>query len=46
MSDAREAREHCNGMEIDGRRIRVDYSITNRPHSPTPGQYRGKWHQR
>lgn len=46
MGDARDAREQCNGIEIDGRRIRVDYSLTNRAHSPTPGQYRGKPHQR
>lgn len=29
-------------MEIDGRRIRVDYSITQRAHTPTPGIYMGK----
>lgn len=29
-------------MEIDSRRIRVDYSITQRPHDPTPGIYKGK----
>ena len=29
-------------MELDGRRIRVDYSITKRPHTPTPGVYMGK----
>lgn len=31
-----------NGLDIDGRRIRVDYSVTKRPHSPTPGMYMGK----
>lgn len=30
-----------SGIEIDYRRIRVDYSITQRPHSPTPGVYKG-----
>ncbi len=29
-------------MEVDGRRIRVDYSITKRPHTPTPGVYMGR----
>lgn len=29
-------------MEIDYRRIRVDYSITSRPHEPTPGVYKGR----
>lgn len=29
-------------MEIDYRRIRVDYSITRRPHDPTPGVYKGR----
>ncbi|XP_059533754.1 transformer-2 protein homolog beta-like [Myotis daubentonii] len=42
VDDAKEAREHANGMEIDGRRIRVDFSITKRPHSPTPGIYMGR----
>ena len=29
-------------MELDGRRLRVDYSITKRPHTPTPGVYMGR----
>ena len=37
-----QAKERCNGMEVDGRRIRVDYSITKRPHTPTPGVYMGR----
>lgn len=41
LDDAKEARERCSGMEIDGRRIRVDFSITKRPHTPTPGVYMG-----
>lgn len=28
-------------QELNGRRIRVDYSITDRPHAPTPGEYMG-----
>ncbi|KAK6165614.1 hypothetical protein SNE40_022511 [Patella caerulea] len=42
VDDAIEAKERCNGVEIDGRRIRVDYSITHRAHTPTPGIYLGK----
>lgn len=40
--DATEAKDQCTGMEIDGRRIRVDYSITERAHTPTPGIYMGR----
>lgn len=40
--DAMEAKDRCNGIEVDGRRIRVDYSITERAHTPTPGIYLGK----
>lgn len=37
-----QAKQCTNGLEIDGRRIRVDYSITKRAHTPTPGVYMGK----
>ncbi|KAM0752664.1 RNA-binding domain-containing protein [Meredithblackwellia eburnea MCA 4105] len=30
-----------NGMDLHGRRIRVDFSATKRAHNPTPGEYRG-----
>ncbi|KAK0078825.1 hypothetical protein PV326_009106 [Microctonus aethiopoides] len=40
--DAKVAKEQCTGMDIDGRRIRVDFSITQRAHTPTPGIYMGK----
>ncbi|KAK1789096.1 hypothetical protein P4O66_015038 [Electrophorus voltai] len=40
--DSQEAKERANGMELDGRRIRVDFSITKRPHTPTPGIYMGR----
>ncbi|XP_014480660.1 PREDICTED: transformer-2 protein homolog alpha-like isoform X2 [Dinoponera quadriceps] len=40
--DAKVAKEHCTGMDIDGRLIRVDFSITKRAHTPTPGIYMGK----
>ena len=31
-----------NGADLDGRKIRVDFSITKRPHTPTPGMYMGR----
>ena len=37
-----QAREALNGIELDGRKIRVDYSITKRAHTPTPGMYMGR----
>ncbi|XP_035249293.1 polyadenylate-binding protein 1-like isoform X3 [Anguilla anguilla] len=40
--DSKEAKERANGMELDGRRIRVDFLITKRPHTPTPGIYMGR----
>jgi len=42
LSGAEDAKERLNGAELDGRRIRVDYSITQRPHTPTPGVYMGR----
>lgn len=42
VEDAIEAKDRSAGTEIDGRRIRVDYSITERAHTPTPGIYLGK----
>jgi transformer-2 protein len=42
MDDASEAREALNGVELDGRKIRVDFSITKRAHTPTPGMYMGR----
>ncbi|XP_030388516.1 transformer-2 sex-determining protein isoform X3 [Scaptodrosophila lebanonensis] len=42
LSDARAAKDACSGMDVDDRRIRVDYSITHRPHTPTPGVYMGR----
>jgi len=31
-----------NGTELDGKKIRVDFSITKRAHTPTPGMYMGR----
>ncbi|KAI8883755.1 RNA-binding domain-containing protein [Backusella circina FSU 941] len=42
QNEAARAREALNGMDIDGRKIRVDYSVTHRPHTPTPGEYMGE----
>lgn len=42
VDHATRARNECNGMTLDGKRIRVDYSITKRAHTPTPGVYMGK----
>ncbi|GAB0094992.1 Transformer-2 sex-determining protein [Sergentomyia squamirostris] len=44
--DAKVAKDNCIGLDIDERRIRVDYSHTNRPHSPTPGVYMGRYSDR
>lgn len=46
VADAAEAKERCNGIDIDGRKIRVDFSLTQRAHTPTPGIYMGKSHPR
>jgi len=35
------AKESCAGMTIEGKAIRTEFSITKRPHSPTPGAYLG-----
>jgi len=42
INGAADAKERLNGAELDGRRIRVDYSITQRAHTPTPGVYMGR----
>jgi len=39
---AAEAKDKMNGKEIDGREVRVDFSVTKRAHSPTPGKYMGR----
>lgn len=42
LEDAIKAKEACNGMTLHGRQIRTDFSLTSRPHSPTPGRYMGR----
>ena len=41
-ADAEDAKQAMNGYDMQGRKIRVDFSITKRPHTPTPGIYMGK----
>lgn len=42
LEDAKVAKDSCSGLEMDGRKIRVDFSITQRAHTPTPGIYMGR----
>jgi transformer-2 protein len=39
--DAARCIEKLNGFVLQGRPIRVDYSATQKPHQPTPGEYMG-----
>ncbi|KAF9474927.1 RNA-binding domain-containing protein [Pholiota conissans] len=41
VEEATKCIESLNGIELNGRRIRVDYSVTDRPHASTPGEYMG-----
>jgi len=41
VDEATRCIEKLNGIELNGRRIRVDFSVTDRPHAPTPGEYMG-----
>ncbi|ENN75603.1 hypothetical protein D910_07944, partial [Dendroctonus ponderosae] len=40
--EAKVAKQQCTGMKINDKTIRVDFSITERAHTPTPGIYMGK----
>jgi len=42
VDHAAKAKEGLVGMKLDGRTLRVDYSFTKKPHSPTPGKYLGR----
>jgi len=42
VEDATEARNAMADSELDGKKIRVDFSITKRAHTPTPGVYMGR----
>ncbi|CAF0797900.1 unnamed protein product [Didymodactylos carnosus] len=37
----RRAKKETHGTDIDGQKIRVDYSLTEKAHAPTPGIYMG-----
>ena len=41
VDDAGYVRDKCNGMEIDGRIVTVEFSHSNRAVTPTPGVYCG-----
>ncbi|VDC06264.1 unnamed protein product [Peniophora sp. CBMAI 1063] len=41
VEDAERCIKELNGLDLNGRRIRVDFSVTDRPHNPTPGEYMG-----
>ncbi|XP_055534543.1 transformer-2 protein homolog alpha-like [Wyeomyia smithii] len=42
IEDAKVAHAQADGIEIGDRRIRIDFSATEKPHDPTPGVYFGK----
>merc|ERR1719211_800400 len=42
VEDATEARNAMADTELDGKKIRVDFTITKRAHTPTPGCYMGR----
>lgn len=42
QDDAEIARLKTNGLELNERKIRVDFSKTESAHTPTPGFYNGK----
>ncbi len=39
--DASSAKEEMHGYDLDGHKIRVEFSITREAHRPTPGIYMG-----
>ncbi|KAK8864330.1 hypothetical protein IAR55_001577 [Kwoniella newhampshirensis] len=41
IEDAERCIDKLNGLNLHGRNIRVDFSATQKPHAPTPGEYRG-----
>lgn len=42
VDDAQRCIDKLNGVVLNGRAIRVDFSATQKPHNPTPGQYMGE----
>ncbi|CAF0741904.1 unnamed protein product [Rotaria sordida] len=41
IESATRAKEALNSVELDHHRLRIDYSVTKRAHTPTPGIYMG-----
>ena len=41
IATSKRAKEKFDGLRLDGCRIRVDFSVTDRAHEPTPGMYMG-----
>ena len=41
INDAVYVKDKCNGMELDGRIVTVEFSHSNRAVTPTPGVYCG-----
>jgi len=44
INQAEKARNEMTGTIVSGKSIRVDFSITDAAHSPTPGNYKGSRH--
>eukprot|EP01126_Amoeba_proteus_P019398 TRINITY_DN199_c0_g1_i2.p2 TRINITY_DN199_c0_g1~~TRINITY_DN199_c0_g1_i2.p2 ORF type:complete len:197 (+),score=29.99 TRINITY_DN199_c0_g1_i2:74-664(+) len=42
LEDAIKAKNETNGMVLDGNQVRIDFSLTKRAYSPTPGRYMGR----
>lgn len=41
-ADAAKAKEKSSGLIMHDRNIRIDFSVTKKAHSPTPGKYLGR----
>ncbi|CAG8725502.1 7918_t:CDS:2, partial [Ambispora leptoticha] len=39
IHDAYNAKDKTNGMELNGKNMRVDFSLTRKAHTPTPGDH-------
>lgn len=37
--EAQKCIDNLSGIDLNGRKIRVDFSVTKRPHQSTPGEY-------
>ncbi|RKO91586.1 hypothetical protein BDK51DRAFT_13193, partial [Blyttiomyces helicus] len=41
QDNAAAAKKALDGLVLNDRQMRVDYSLTHKPHHPTPGRYMG-----